>query len=105
MNKIIMGRRFGKTYNLVKLSAIKQIPILCAYSHSKITIKEKAKELGVIIPEPLSVRDIWDKGIRLEEVLVDDAERVLEYMLKGICGANIHTLTFTLGEDSFRSMI
>lgn len=105
MNKIIMGRGFGKTYNLIKLSAVMQIPIICAYN--KDYIIKMSKELGVAIPKPLTAREVFSGGHRVREgdVLVDDAEQVLDYLMREMLGANIHTLTITSTDDSLNSMM
>lgn len=80
MIKVIGERGSGKTTKLVKLSAEKQIPILCMSEASKKAIFEKAKNLGISnLPTPV----VFEKDYRgFYEVLVDDAEFILKCLLK-----------------------
>ena len=88
MDLIIKGRGHGKTVDLIKLSAETSIPIL---SCNPQYVKEKAKELGIDIPEP--VKPVHYKeyhGYSDSRVLVDDLDRVLRFY--GINGA-VATIT------------
>ena len=76
MKVIYKPRGTGKTTELVKLSATMQIPIICI---SPEHICEVAKELGMTIPQPISVRDY--KPFSNEKILVDDAEYVLSHLI------------------------
>lgn len=91
MKRIIKERGTGKTYELVKLSAEKQIPILCM---SKEGVLDRAKELNVKIPQPISIWD-YEKGLHrgrdIESVLVDDSEYILQRLLE----FKINALTVT----------
>lgn len=76
MNIIYKSRGKGKTTELVKLSASTNTPILCM---STAHIYDVAKELGVKIPTPIAVKDYTP--FSHENILVDDAEYVLEYFI------------------------
>lgn len=76
MKIIYKSRGTGKTTELVKLSASTQIPIICI--NSKYVI-EVAKELGLTIPQPISIKDY--KPFSNEKILVDDAEHVLAHLI------------------------
>lgn len=83
-----LQRNTGKTTELVKLSAQKQIPILCmdtSISH----INDIAKDLNLNIPTPISINN-YRQG-ETDTVLVDNAEYVLQYLL----GCNIDTLSMS----------
>lgn len=83
----IRGRQTGKTTELVKMSAKKDIPILCPNQNSAIRIKVIAKELMLNIPEPITVHDFKldcrQRGYL--DLLIDDAMQVLH----GLISCNI----------------
>ena len=87
--KFINRRRgSGKTTMLIKLSATHNTPIICSSTASKSYILNKAREMGLTIPEPINVRkcDIPYvlRGLNINSncgVLVDDLECVLQYFL------------------------
>ncbi len=73
---------------MVKLSAQKQIPILCMDT-SISYINDIAKDLNLNIPTPISINN-YRQG-ETDTVLVDNAEYVLQYLL----GCNIDTLSMS----------
>lgn len=88
MKILKMDRGAGKTFYLIRLSAILDSPILCATEQSKKYILDKAKEMWLEIPEPIVV----NKGNfeivmreRKADLLIDD----LELVLKGLFGNNV----------------
>lgn len=76
MKIIYKSRGTGKTTELVKLSASTQTPIICINPRY---ISDVAKELGLIIPQPISIKDY--KPFSNEKILVDDAEYVLSHLI------------------------
>lgn len=91
MKRIIKERGAGKTYDLVKLSAEKQIPILCMGNYDVLDV---AKELNVKIPEPISIWEYkrgFHKGRRIDDILVDEADFILQELLN----IPIYALTIT----------
>ena len=76
MNIIYKSRGKGKTTELVKISAKTNMPIICMNTNH---IKFVAKELDLIIPEPIAIKNY--KPNTYEKVLVDDAEYVLQYLI------------------------
>ena len=88
MKIINLERGKGKTTMLIKLSATHNTPIICSSSASKSYILNKAREMGLTIPEPINVRgeNMAHKlrGLNINPnygVLVDDLECILQYFL------------------------
>ena len=88
MKIINLERGQGKTTILIKLSATHNTPIICSSHASKSYILNKAKEMGLTIPEPINVRKCDMpyvlRGLNINSncgVLVDDLECVLQYFL------------------------
>lgn len=92
MKILRMDRGAGKTFYLIKLSAILDSPIICTTEQSKKYILDKAREMGLEIPEPIVVNRInFDPvmGGRKENLLIDDLDEVL----KGLFGNNVIVAT------------
>lgn len=88
MKIINLERGKGKTTMLIKLSATHNTPIICSSFASKSYILNKAKEMGLTIPEPINVRNCDMpyvlRGLNINSncgVLVDDLECILQYFL------------------------
>lgn len=94
MKILKMDRGNGKTFHLIKLSAILGSPIICATEQSKKYILDKAKEMTSEIPEPIVVNrnnfEIVMKG-RNTDLLIDDLDEVL----KSLFGNNVIVATTT----------
>ena len=92
MKILKMDRGAGKTFHLIRLSAILDSPILCATEQSKKYILDKAKEMWLEIPEPIVVNkdnfEIVMRG-RNTDLLIDD----LELVLKGLFGSDVVVAT------------
>lgn len=92
MKILRMDRGSGKTFHLIKLSAILDSPIICATEQSKKYILNKAREMWLEIPEPIVVNrnnfEIVMKG-RNKDLLIDD----LELVLKGLFGSDVVVAT------------
>lgn len=76
MNIIYKSRGEGKTTELVKLSASTNTHILCMDTRRICSV---AKELGISIPTPISIRDY--KPHMYDAIIVDDAEYILQYLI------------------------
>lgn len=87
MKILKMDRGAGKTFHLIRLSAILDSPIICATEQSKKYILNKAREMWLEIPEPIVVNrnnfEIVMRG-RNKDLLIDD----LELVLKGLFGSD-----------------
>ena len=92
MKILKMDRGAGKTFYLIRLSAVLDSPILCATEQSKKYILDKAKEMWLEIPEPIVVNrgnfEIVMRG-RNTDLLIDD----LELVLKGLFGNDVIVAT------------
>lgn len=76
MKVISLSRGKGKTSEIVKLSASKQIPIIYWLSAQKNLFYTRAEELGLSIPEPVQFDQAYDK-----EVLVDQIDAFMKFFL------------------------
>lgn len=88
MKILKVNRGEGKTFHLIRLSAVLDSPIVCASEQSKKHILFQAREMKLEIPEPIIVNR-WNfetvmKG-RRADLLIDD----LELILKGLFENNI----------------
>lgn len=92
MKILKMDRGAGKTFYLIRLSAVLDSPILCATEQSKKYILDKAREMALEIPEPIVVNrinfDLIMRG-RKENLLIDDLDEVL----KSLFGNNVIVAT------------
>ena len=79
MKIIYKGRGEGKTTELVKLSASTNTHILCMNPRHICSV---AKELGISIPTPISIRDY--KPHMYDVIIVDDAEIILRRLIGNI---------------------
>ena len=88
--KIIQGnRQSGKTTELIKMSSRENKHIVCNYADEKIRIGRMAKRMGMEIPKVILPHELPLKGMRVESVLVDNVECVLEQLL----GAKVDYVT------------
>ena len=90
MNIINMERGLGKTTLLVAISAQQNIPVV---STKPWFVQERADELGLKIPRPLSVQEAQD--MPSQRVLVDDMDLVLRKAL----GCSIEACTISLSDS------
>ena len=92
MKILRMDRGMGKTFHIIRLSAILDSPIICASEQSKKYILYKAREMRLEIPEPIVINKenfgIVMRG-RHTNLLIDD----LELVLKGLFGNDVIVAT------------
>ena len=95
--KIITGKRgTGKTTQLIVASALNNIPIVTYSETHADYIKDLAHRMKIQIPDPISI----NKMPRCyEEVLVDDAEFILQKIFSDHFNANISAITLSLDEE------
>ena len=88
-----LERGKGKTTYLVHRSHVTQYPIVCADYTGVGVVKDIAKRIGVSIPEPMTVQELFQNGSLLtsKKVLIDEAPMVLPRLL----GVNIDTITLS----------
>ena len=86
MKIINLGRGQGKTTRLLYASEFQNIPILCATYHQKGYLEDRAKELGLEIPEPIALDEITSGKIKgkeekYREIFVDDLHWIFHSLL------------------------
>ena len=86
MKIINLPRAKGKTTRLLYASEFQEIPILCVNDRYKEYLIDAAEELGLKIPEPISVTEVVSNRLRGNNigdngVLVDEAPMVLQSLL------------------------
>ena len=88
-----LERRKGKTTYLVHRSHVTQYPVVCADYTGVGVVKDIAKRIGISIPEPMTVQELFQNGSLLtsKKVLIDEAPMVLQRLL----GVNIDTITLS----------
>jgi L-ribulose-5-phosphate 3-epimerase UlaE len=96
MNVIIKGRQQGKTYKLIIASEVTGYPILVSDSRRKVFLEDMAKEMGCYIPEPMT----YERHRRYPdgfhgEILIDDAEKIIEKSLENTLGCKVVAVTIT----------
>ena len=97
MRYIIKGRQQGKTHKLIIASEVTGYPIMLPDEKRKHFIKDMAKEMGCDIPEPISYEHYmrYGGGSSIENILIDDAESIIEKMLKNTLKTNVVAVTLT----------
>lgn len=74
-----MKRGAGKTTYLIYLSNLLKIPILCHGAAHSEAIKQRARAMGLEIPDPIYVGKL--RGYKPDAVLIDELEFVLQGLL------------------------
>lgn len=103
-----LPRAGGKTTRMLYASEFQQIPILCKDQNYKSFLRDKAKFLGINIPEPITVREFLDKPRTLSahEILIDEALMVLCEIIKQIAGRMpINIAGITLSDEKTGDMV
>lgn len=81
------GRRRGKTTELIKRASRERLYILCPNRNMAKFIFERAEDMGLNIPFPVTIEDLPLTSPHINEVLVDESEMVLEQLIgKRIAG-------------------
>jgi hypothetical protein len=77
--------RCGKTYESIKLSAEKKIPIICANKSEISNIMSMAEKIGVSIPDPILAESAKVRFERKQDkrMIVDNVDWVLRLFLGG----------------------
>lgn len=107
MKIINLPRGRGKTTRLLYASEFTDTPILCANQTYKQHLLDRAKQLNLVIPEPITTSDVTMSGaafktsIRDQDILVDEAPMVLQSLLSylGMSG-DIKAITLTEEENT-----
>ena len=97
MRLYVNGRGSGKTMWAMMESARTGVPILAFSRQHKQNIVRMALDFGIDIPEPVTIEDLNESGKnKVEEVIVDEAQELLQRMLE----VKITGLTMTDSEKS-----
>ncbi len=100
-------RGSGKSTRMLYASEYMKAPIICVTSVQKDSIKSRAKELGLDIPEPICIGDVGDARTSLNttDVLIDEIPLVLQRLLSRYGSYHIigGTLTSDEGVEDDRS--
>lgn len=93
MKLLCQPRQTGKTEELLKISSETKYPIITRDKNEAKLLSERAKKEKLNIPEPLSIRDAMNtRLLGNSKVLIDDADFVLSYMIRELCGVEIDTI-------------
>lgn len=95
MQFITGPRCSGKTYALIEESAKTGIPIIAPTMMMAYGVKQRAKEMGLDIPEPVSINKVVTRGGRPGKYLIDE----LELCLNQIGIDPVYVSVKTEGED------
>lgn len=80
-----MPRGYGKTYQLIKKSAETGDYIVCTNRIQASELQNKASELGLKIPLPITFEDFLKRnhlGTNIKGILIDNADMLLECISK-----------------------
>ena len=93
---IIKDRATGKTTQLLYTSATTQYPII-AQNHSQVNLLlDKAKDLDLIIPVPMTVEEFKNKcGMNYDCVLIDEGYNLIGEALGAYMGTHVAAVTLT----------
>lgn len=93
---IIKGRATGKTTQLLYTSATTQYPIIVK-NHSQIKLLlNKANDLDLIIPVPMTVEECKNKrGMNYDHVLIDEGYNLIGEALDAYMGTHVMAVTLT----------
>lgn len=81
MEKIIMREGYGKTYQLIKKSALTGDYIVCHEQNEAIRIQKRAIAMGVTIPFPVTYKEFNKQqycGNNISGFLIDNVEMFLQ---------------------------
>jgi len=103
MDKIIKKRASGKTSELIKRSFVTEYPILVATEDQKKNLKSQAYSMGYGgMPEPLTPKSfslLQFRGRKIK-VLVDEADYLLQQLLKKYGDIEIDTITLSPNDEN-----
>lgn len=99
MQLLIKERQSGKTTGLIYTSEATGCPIATANEGMVRAIKERAAELGCIIPNPVTFNDLHNEKFKgnllYDTVLIDEVGSILGTALSSYLHCNIKCATLT----------
>lgn len=105
MNIIYKSRGKGKTTELIKMSAEKNLYILVADRNRQREVFNLARDLNLNIPFPITVEDYFRDKLRgsfINTILIDDADYVLQQIFNTVV---IDTITITDKENKWKKKL
>lgn len=93
--KYYLGRGKGKTTVMLARSAATKAPIVCYSRADVVFLKQKAMLLGLNIPSPITFSGLH-AGIRLQNVLIDNADAIIQSLIESKTGAKVIGMTFSI---------
>lgn len=93
---VIKDRATGKTTQLLYTSATTQYPII-VHNHSQVKLLlDKANDLDLIIPMPMTVEEVKNKrGMNYDHVLIDEGYNLIGEALGSYLGTHVMAVTLT----------
>lgn len=98
MRLLIKDRAKGKTTQMIYTSESTGYPIIVETQMQKNFIMDKAKEMDIIIPEPITMNEATNiKGrIRADDkVIIDEGYNIIEKALRAYIGCDVVAVTLT----------
>lgn len=77
-----MDRRTGKITELIKMAHENWLYIICLDRQRAELISDMAKEMGLDIPFPITLRELPIRNPFIKEVLIDDMEDILQTLVQ-----------------------
>jgi hypothetical protein len=81
MKVYVRPRQGGKTHELIELAAEEQLTIVCSTLEMVRNVEQRARDMNLDIPKPVSWRYLARGGLRgrrVKGLLVDDADACLQ---------------------------
>jgi uncharacterized protein YacL len=98
---IFQSRGTGKTFNLTKLSAKNNVPVVCLTKFGCMAVERYAEEMGLKIPKPILVEDFVNMKEKPKYVYIDD----IHHMLSQLVGSGVLFFMTRNSIDNFLSFI
>lgn len=93
---IIKDRGTGKTTQLLYTSATTQYPIMVQNKLQTELLLDKAKDLNLIIPVPMTVEEFKNgRGMNYDHVLIDEGYNLIGEALDAYMGTHVMAVTLT----------
>lgn len=98
MRLLIKDRAKGKTTQMIYTSEATGYPIVVETEMQKNFIMNKAKEMDIIIPEPITIGEINNIRGRIrpdDKIIIDEGYNIIEKALKAYIGCDVMAVTLT----------
>lgn len=98
MRLLIKDRAKGKTTQMIYTSETTGYPIVVETEMQKNFIMNKAKEMDIIIPEPITIGEINNIRGRIrpdDKIIIDEGYNIIEKALKAYIGCDVMAVTLT----------